>query len=711
MVLSRVEKSTQYSLQLAGDADAQEGDLMLNLDVHEIEAEAVTGAGEKGAFDLPGDEPGARAGARDDDSVESALARALSFEDNAAVGMSARSNGSHNSSSNAGAAGGASSSNPKLCARCEELKREMGKLKQHIVLVEEHLNKLRAGARAGDASPLTVVTQGSLGSLEAVDASFYDVVAVTSVHEPPTLDMLGNHDDDRSQRSNKSNREAIQTDELDDEENEEKGHTPPKQAPLGHGTLSAASAGVGGGHGSAPVSPLSPHANHGAVGSALGGNFSVLSASYASMDKELLRPVVSYKGSDGQKTFSSRPVGIEGAQGSLDLLSEYGLAHSGGGGGVIGITSTASATKVTDGHNMHLEAALNNALDDPDSSLREGDSLLKSNLTRADQKKLNKLLEQHARAEKEAMDKILSLEFQNVELADKLRSKNYEKGHAEKLHSLQLMERGILLKELARQVNELKTRLAIEKKKNGPEPREPTHRSGLPVPDVNVRRRAQEENARAKTPVVLAQGLITETIDASKPEEGNGNVSYSRLLAASASMPFLSDDYGTYRQASNLNSRTGSREAASENFAASGRITSPHNTSRGKNISSGKINFLPDIMNNTEVQVSSDVAALKEYSSLKQQGLGSTAGSGTNTQKMGELSDIRKKIVTILSERYPAPSAEQLLAVDKAKKRALDQREMELKAKAARKAAEKEHDKTVRARAKPKRIRPEEDDW
>jgi len=663
------EMGTQYSLQ--GYVDAEEAaaeaedDDMLDLDINEIEADAEEDAGD-----------GCNLATRDDESVKSALARALSFDANAL--LSARSNGSHHSITSVG--------NQKHCPHCDELRREVAELKQHMVFVEEHLSKTRAQARAGDASPLTVATQGSVGSLEAVEASFYDIAA--SIHEPPGMrgaDVQGSNEDERSNRSQRSTREAIQTDELADDDNDGGENSP---------------AGASRGQSPPMMSPLSPGQH-----TALGGNFSVLSASYATIDKELARPVVKYK--DSEQTSNSRHLGIEGAQGSLDLLSEYGLANNSA-----AIISTVTAANATDSHARLVEKALSSALGHSGSSLREGDLLQTANLSRANQKKLNNLLQEHARAENEAKEKILSLEFQNVELADKLRSKNFEKSHSDKLHSLQLMERGILLKELARQVNDLKALLAVEKKKNDPEPKKPTHRSGLPVPDVNVRKRANEENARAKTPVALAKGAIVDAIDldTNKADAGNEGVSYSRLLAASASMPFLSDDYGTYRQGANLNSRTGSRETAGISFSASGRITSPHNTSRGKNISSGKINFLPDILNNTDVQVGADLAALKDYSSLKQLGLGSTK-EHMNTQKALELSDVRKKIVTILSERYPPPSAEQLLAVSKAKQRALDQREMALKTQEAKKAAEREKQASVRARAKPKRVRPEDDDW
>ena len=65
-------------------------------------------------------------------------------------------------------------------------------------------------------------------------------------------------------------------------------------------------------------------------------------------------------------------------------------------------------------------------------------------------------------ARKELETRVLSLEYQNSKLSDRLRSDEAAQERQEKLHSLQMMERGILLRELAQQVNEMKAHMHRE---------------------------------------------------------------------------------------------------------------------------------------------------------------------------------------------------------------------------------------------------------
>lgn len=639
----------------------------------------------------------------DHENVRSALARALSRED---VVSANRSPGSHQPSAPPFTPPPALAPNvqtknvsvclsARSCANCEDLRKDLEALQRNVLQMEEALHRSRAHARNSATSPMTVASHASLDPVDM--GSLYEFDA----HEPPyDKGVISLQDDENLVGDVHEVRSAGAQ------------HLPVLVASpavkqgngtsLGHNT--------GGGKEVLRADPLAP-----VRGSALesltpthAGNTSVISTGYATMDKEVKQPVVSYRDISGQE-YSMGRLGIEGAQGSLDLMSEYGLDRADDDGAETGPdfikSSPRFATQTTT--NSGIEAALAMALSE-DHSYQRVNELDSSTLNRTDRKRLNLLQEDHAKSLKEAADKIKSLEFQNVELADKLRAKIHEKQHAEKLHSLQLMERGVLLKELARQVTELKASLTLEKKKSAPAPKSPTHRGGLPIPDVNARKTKAEESARAKTPVVLAQGKVVDSIQ-ERNDSDFVKDSFSRMLAASASMPILSDEYGTFRAAGTLNSRASSREAADTGFQTSGRIASPHNTSRGKTISSGKLNFLPDILNNADVRVDKSLEVLRDFAVNPQTRLGVT--SDIPTPKLTELTNVRQQIVSMLSERYPQPTAEQMLAVKKAKDRALYEREMELKAEADRKKAAAEQRAAVRARAKPKRVRPDEDDW
>ena len=477
---------------------------------------------------------------------------------------------------------------------------------------------------------------------------------------------------------------------------------------------------------------------------ALGGNFSVLSVTGlggGGRDGSNTSGVISQKEGSQKDAFphtvnmvsfqghihghehSNSRGGYEGAQGSLDLLSEYGL----GGGSLsrnIDTTNTVENTPTNTSTNQHLQEALNQVLR-LDHNRQENIGELDINtLNRGNQKKLTKLIEKYEKIINEFKEKVLSLEFQNTQLSDKLRSRSNEKEHIDKLHALQILERGVLLKELSKQVSDLKARLAFEKRSNknnnlttSAVALQRTAVGNLPPPDVNIRKTTIENGQRAKTPVALSHGTVMdENLSKAKNDANNNSssasaaISYSRMLAASASMPILAADYGSFKSQSGVNVRVDTRDTADTNYQNNGRITSPYSTSRGKNISKGQINFLPDLVPN-ENRVTRDVTALLEigYRNGNVQGDRGVERSD-NPNAKDQLQGVRQQIVSILSERYPPPSPEQLLAVTKAKKRSDAKREMELKAAALKKEADAAAHAAIRARAKPKIIR-EDDDW
>jgi hypothetical protein len=378
------------------------------------------------------------------------------------------------------------------------------------------------------------------------------------------------------------------------------------------------------------------------------------------------------------------------------------------------------------------------------SAQRGGGAALLSLSNKADQKKLSKLLEEHAKTKQEFADKVKSLELQNSQLSDKLRSRSAEKEHEDRLHALQILERGVVLKELAKQVTDLKARLALERRNNkqagNSRSKSPASQGAigtLPPPDVNARKVAIESLIRAKTPVMMARGAVLDEnltkaaaeaiATANKvnisaigdPEGAAGTLSFSRMLAASASMPILSADYGSFKTNAGVNTRADSRDSADTNFQTNGRITSPYLSSRGKNVSRGKVNFFPDLVPN-EDRVDKDLQALQEFGGYNHpsknshgqaSGTADTSASANASASVKEqLQGVRQQIVSILSERYPPPSSEQLLAVKKAKERAEAKREMELKEVAMKKEAEAAKHAAIRARAKPKVVR-DDDDW
>ena len=226
----------------------------------------------------------------------------------------------------------------------------------------------------------------------------------------------------------------------------------------------------------------------------------------------------------------------------------------------------------------------------------------------------------------------------------------------------------------------------------------------------------------------MTRGLVVDDelkLEKSAAQAANarGQHQLKSMHANSKSMSVLSDDYGSYQRSKDANSRQNSRDAANTNFQRSGRIQSPHNTSRGKMVQSGSrggLNFLPDILlpNRSadgnfdgQQQVGSDksVEALKGLHSMSQMGLGSVTDL-KDAAKADELKNVRQQIVHMLSERYPGPTNEQLLAVEKSKKRALQDRELKLKVELEKKDAAEAARKAVRARAKKARVRSDSDD-
>lgn len=151
------------------------------------------------------------------------------------------------------------------------------------------------------------------------------------------------------------------------------------------------------------------------------------------------------------------------------------------------------------------------------------------------------LLQERVQAQKELLTQVLSLEFQNSQLADHVRSDEAYMEQQEKLHSLQLLERGILLRELSQQLNALRaeerTRVALSLRKNtlskrvkgikpGPGEASDRDREGALLPRVHLSLPHLVADARGDSAPPSAVQQATE-----------------RMLASSVSMPILSDEY------------------------------------------------------------------------------------------------------------------------------------------------------------------------
>ena len=168
----------------------------------------------------------------------------------------------------------------------------------------------------------------------------------------------------------------------------------------------------------------------------------------------------------------------------------------------------------------------------------------------------------HMKRETELQEQVVSRDLQVSSLAERLREGEKHREEQDKLHSLQMLERGILLKELSQQVNDMRAEMhtmeASHKKATKQHARElaralregtpgrAASRSGMtsrktpvevPLSSVQVDKGLGAEHEHQPVAAV-SHGATAVTVDPTK--------STSRMLAASSSMPLLSDEYGNY---------------------------------------------------------------------------------------------------------------------------------------------------------------------
>ena len=322
------------------------------------------------------------------------------------------------------------------------------------------------------------------------------------------------------------------------------------------------------------------------------------------------------------------------------------------------------------------------------------------------------MLQDRVKAQKELQTKLLSLEFQNTQLSERLRVDEGYIEHQDKLHSLQLLERGILLRELAAQVNNLRAEAArkeaqakaakqknsLAKKVKGIKPQEDPASSGD----------ARDASPPKKRPELLLPNvkidLAGSSTDASDTQQSPEHAAAkARLLQSSASMPLLSDEYGpvgsaaaTY--AARVKSRGGvgtpgptSARGASPTRAqtagASSRVSSAAGAPRGdadKDAKeSGKVlsAFLraalpplpkgptPEALNQARVAgiVNNFTADVDSREALPVLG----------KEKMAELKAIRAQIVAMVAGRYPRSKSPLKLATTLAAREALEGRALQ----------------------------------
>ena len=335
--------------------------------------------------------------------------------------------------------------------------------------------------------------------------------------------------------------------------------------------------------------------------------------------KRSISPTISIKSQDNDIN-SAAHTGIEGQQGSLDLLSEYGLSNDES-GGIYGNGSHIS-------FNPHVGNALTSSINKSEVGGNSNDDKMKLERMNTG---LQGQLAQKELAYQELETRILSLEFQNTQLSDTMRSKSNEKEHMEKLHALQLLERGILLKELAKKVNDMnadamKNKLRHQKQQNSVQNQ---------VVVAGLNNNSGKNKSRTHSPVEIKQHVFED-----KRED---NV--QKMLNASASAPIITDDYGLYMTSRGKDG---------------GRAKDPNSFSSSNLPGVRNMNFLPDIKNSDIIE------------------------NNLSSERTKELKSIRKEICGILSARYPEklPSRKknkQFLATAKEKHGKFQGREIEMK--------------------------------
>ena len=166
----------------------------------------------------------------------------------------------------------------------------------------------------------------------------------------------------------------------------------------------------------------------------------------------------------------------------------------------------------------------------------------------------------------------------------------------------------------------------------------------MPTPRVNVDDGLKKENEYKPTAAVAGISGNNVIVDPTK--------SMSRMLAASTSMPLLSDEYGDFHT-------TGADVKPNP-----GRLSPVFNL-RGKK--SEETEFTMNDLDRSARKIS----------------VGAVAGGGMQDEQVEELRAVRSQIVEMLSQRHPPEKRqEQLMAVSKARERAEKDREVKLSDKA-----------------------------
>ena len=327
------------------------------------------------------------------------------------------------------------------------------------------------------------------------------------------------------------------------------------------------------------------------------------------------------------------------------------------------------------------------------------------------------MLQDRVKAQKELQTKLLSLEFQNTQLSDRLRVDEGYIEHQDKLHSLQLLERGILLRELAAQVNNLRAEAArkeaqvkaakqknsLAKKVKGVKPQEDPASSTAEGRDSSPHKK-RSELLLPNVKIDLADQTRSSTDASDAQQSPEHAAAKARLLQSSASMPLLSDEYGPGGSASSYAARVKSRGGVgtpgptssrgtsptrAQTAGASSRVSSavgaPHGDADKDAKDSGKVlsAFLraalpplpkgptPEALNQARVAgiVNNFTADVDSRETLPVLG----------KEKMSELKAIRAQIVAMLAGRYPRSKSPLKLATTLAAREALEGRALQPK--------------------------------
>jgi hypothetical protein len=389
---------------------------------------------------------------------------------------------------------------------------------------------------------------------------------------------------------------------------------------------------------------------------------------------------------------SSTMGGIEGEQGSLDLMSGYGLSqersHTGGDPDGDG---TAGGDNMTVASHESRQSTHETLLADMRVGM-VGDNILQSygscndlvggegevGSTQRQISDLQRALMEQLKKDAAMSEKLEWSEKQSLSLGEQLVDANRARKESEKLHSLQMLERGILLKELSQQITDMRSQMQhlqlAHKKAARAHLREMAmlkagSRVGSAVTMTDSSRVSTAEQRAAKTPVQVPMASVSVDQGFGKEHEhkpiaavtsGDTAVvvdptkSSSRMLQASSSMPLLSDEYGNY-----------------------------HTT--GKSIKPNPGRLSPVFKLRGRLGESTEFT-LNDLDKDSRRTVRNEAASYMESEKMEQLRAVRGQIVGMLSERYPPEKRqEQMLAVEKARTRALKSRETQLADKVVKK--------------------------